>query len=261
VISAQARSRAQDNRVRWDRMSGELTISQVAERTGVPIATIKFYIRAGLLPRPRTRGRTVGRYDAAFVQRLEIIRELRNRHRLSLREIGALLDEMGPGATLAQIELRILGRDRLDAAIDPTHAAPPVSAERLRERSGLDPADIAALTQHGLLTPLKVEGATVYAERDARIAEVVGALRRSGYSEALGFAISDLARYVEALRGIVVREVEQFDRPALRQLPRAEVLRLVEQGVAQIDVLLGLLHKKLLLGAVHDLLAARRSMI
>ena len=65
-----------------ERQPSEWTISEVAERSGVPIATIKFYIREGLLPRPRTAGRTIGRYDAAFMVRLEVIRELRNRWRL-----------------------------------------------------------------------------------------------------------------------------------------------------------------------------------
>jgi DNA-binding transcriptional MerR regulator len=228
----------------------------VAEQTGVPIATIKYYIREKLLPRPRVAGRTVGRYDAAFVQRLELVRELRSRFRLSLREIGTLLSEAGPGTTLTEIELRLLNRERIDGAIDPTHAQPPVPASRLVERSGLPPEDIAELIKCGLLTPIKVDGAFVYAERDARIADVVGALRSSGFNQRLGFAISDLRRYVEALRTLVVREVEQFDDPALSELPRDEMLNLIGQGVAHIDVLLSLLHKKLLLAAVHDRLDA-----
>ncbi|MFO0579567.1 MAG: MerR family transcriptional regulator [Polyangia bacterium] len=234
----------------------EWTISEVALRTGTPIATIKFYIREGLLPRPRTAGRTVGRYDAAFVSRLELVRELRSRFRLSLREIADLLAEAGPGATLTEIELRLRARERLDGAIDPAFAEPPVPHDRLIERASLVPADVADLTRLGLLTPIKVDGAVVYAERDARIAEVVGALRSSGYNERLGFKIANLLRYVEALRALVVREVEQFDNPALRGLPRDEVLRLIGQGVAHVDVLLGLLHKKLLLAAVHDRLEA-----
>jgi DNA-binding transcriptional MerR regulator len=236
----------------------DFSISQVAQRTGVPIATIKFYIREGLLPHPRTPGRTVGRYDERFVTRLEIIRELRSRHRMSLREIAALLLEAGPQASLPDVELRLLAKERLDAAIDPTHALPPVTPERLKERSGLSDEDIAGLTAHGLLTPLKLDGAVVYAERDARIAEVVGALRRSGYHEGLGFRVADLAKYVNAIRALVVSEVEQFDSPKLRTLPRDHVLRLIEQGVSHIDVLLGLLHKKLLLSAVHDRMDAAR---
>ena len=244
------------------REPSEWTISEVAERTGVPIATIKFYIREELLPRPRTAGRTVGRYDSAFVSRLELVRELRNRFRLSLREIATLLQEAGPGASLTELELRLLARERLDGAIDPTHSQPPLLPGRLLERSGLPAADVAELERYGLLTPIKIDGAVVYAERDARIAEVVGALRSSGYNDHLGFSIADLARYVEALRGLVVREVEQFDGPTLRSLPRDQMLRLIGQGVAHVDVLLGLLHKKLLLTAVHDRLdaaAGRRS--
>jgi DNA-binding transcriptional MerR regulator len=233
----------------------------VSEHTGVSIATIKYYIREGLLPRPRIVGRTIGRYDAAFVGRLELIRELQSRHRLPLREIRALLDDAGPGASLADVELRLLGSDRVRqalgaaiGAIDPAHALPPVTAARLRERSGLSEEDIAALVEHGLLSPLLSgpEEAPCYAEGDARIAEVVGALRRSGYHEQLGFTIADLARYVSCLKPLVVQEVEQFDRPALRALQRRDLLRLIEEGVGHIDVLLGLLHKKLLLLAVHE---------
>lgn len=234
----------------------DLSVSQVAERTGVPIATIKYYIREGLLPRPRTEGRTVGRYDEPFIQRLEIIRELRNRRRLSILEIRVLMQQLGENPSLTEVELRLAAQERLDAAIDPTHALPPVPAERLVERSGLQKEDVRALERHGLLTPVRLDGAVVYAERDARIAEVVGALRLSGYNDQLGFTIADLAKYVEGLRAIVVREVEQFDKPELRALRRDLVLQLIEQGVSHIDVLLGLLHKKLLLTAVHDWLDA-----
>lgn len=234
----------------------ERTISEVAALTGVPIATIKFYIREGLLPRPRTTGRTIGRYDTAFVSRLELVRELRNRFRLSLREIAALLKEAGPSATLTELELSLLARERLEGVIDPNFRQPPVTVERLMERSGLDAADVSDLATYGLLTPIRVGGAVVYGEGDARIAEVVGALRSSGYNTHLGFAISDLFRYVEALRKLVVREVEQFDNPKLRDLPRDQITRLIGQGVAHVDVLLGLLHKKLLLAAVHDRLDA-----
>lgn len=235
----------------------ELTISQLAERTGVPIATIKFYIREGLLPRPHVRARTRGCYDESYVTRLETIRELRSRRRLSIREIGALLRELGDHASLTEVEMRLAVRERMDAAIDPTHSLPPVTTELLRQRSGLQQEDIDGLVRHGLLTPVQLDGAVVFAERDARIAEVVGALRSSGYQERLGFTVADLSRYVEVLRPLVVREVEQFDAPALRGLARPDVLRLIEQGLTHIDVLLGLLHKKLLLAAVHDRLDVR----
>lgn len=54
---------------------GELTIDQLAERTGVTVRTIRFYAGRGLLPPPRLRGRT-GYYGPDHLARLELVAEL-----------------------------------------------------------------------------------------------------------------------------------------------------------------------------------------
>lgn len=53
----------------------ELTIDQLAERTGISVRTIRFYAGRGLVGPPRLRGRT-GLYGPAHVARLELIGEM-----------------------------------------------------------------------------------------------------------------------------------------------------------------------------------------
>lgn len=53
----------------------ELTIDQLAERSGVTVRTIRFWAGRGLLPPPVLRGRT-GLYDADHLARLELVSEL-----------------------------------------------------------------------------------------------------------------------------------------------------------------------------------------
>jgi DNA-binding transcriptional MerR regulator len=53
----------------------QLTIDQLAERTGISVRTIRFYAGKGLLPSPRLRGRT-GLYGPEHVFRLELVTEL-----------------------------------------------------------------------------------------------------------------------------------------------------------------------------------------
>lgn len=53
----------------------ELTIDQLAERSGISVRTIRFYSGRGLLPPPRLRGRT-GLYGHEHLARLEMISEL-----------------------------------------------------------------------------------------------------------------------------------------------------------------------------------------
>ncbi|MGH3979148.1 MAG: MerR family transcriptional regulator [Pseudonocardiaceae bacterium] len=56
-------------------MAEQLTIAELAARTGLSVRTIRFYAGLGLIPPPEVRGR-LGLYDARHVARLELVRDL-----------------------------------------------------------------------------------------------------------------------------------------------------------------------------------------
>lgn len=73
-------------------VGGEMTISQVARLIGVRASTLRYYESIGLLPAPkRVSGRR--RYDAAVLQRLEIIRTGQQAG-FTLAELRILFDEV-----------------------------------------------------------------------------------------------------------------------------------------------------------------------
>lgn len=53
-----------------------MRISELSEHTGVPVATIKYYLREGLLPPGEILSRTQARYSEQHVRRLRLIRAL-----------------------------------------------------------------------------------------------------------------------------------------------------------------------------------------
>lgn len=65
-------------------------IHQLAQRAGVSVRTVRFYIDEGLLPPPPTRGRYAV-YGDDYLERLELIRLLKARF-LPLKEIRARLE-------------------------------------------------------------------------------------------------------------------------------------------------------------------------
>src|SRR6478609_7810043 len=67
-------------------------MAELSSRSGVPRETIHFYLREGLLPRPRKAGRTVAYYDEEHLSRLKLIRTLREEKYLPLAVIRRLLD-------------------------------------------------------------------------------------------------------------------------------------------------------------------------
>lgn len=69
-------------------------MSEVRARTGTPPATVHHYLRLGLLPAPVRAARNRFVYDERHVQRLRLIRLLRDRRRLPLRAIADVLPEL-----------------------------------------------------------------------------------------------------------------------------------------------------------------------
>lgn len=53
-----------------------MRISELSQRSGVPVATIKYYRREGLLPEGRALNPTTVEYDEEHLQRLRLIRSL-----------------------------------------------------------------------------------------------------------------------------------------------------------------------------------------
>ena len=68
-----------------------MKMSQLAEASGLPISTIKFYISQGLLPRPEKAKPNVAYYDEAFLKRLLIIKSMRAED-LSVKSMKSILD-------------------------------------------------------------------------------------------------------------------------------------------------------------------------
>ncbi len=129
-------------------MADELTIAELATRTGISVRTIRFYAGLGLIAPPEVRGR-LGLYDERHVARLELVRDLQ-----------------GLGFTLAAIEgylARIpLDRSPEDLALHRALLAPwlpeepeTVSKAELDARAGrtVDGEELARLVTLGVIRP------------------------------------------------------------------------------------------------------------
>ena len=77
-------------------------INQLAERAGVTVRTIRYYVNEGLLPPPQTKGR-YSAYDEDYLYRIKLIKFYKESY-LPLSRIRELLDEMSPEEIRAAVE-------------------------------------------------------------------------------------------------------------------------------------------------------------
>lgn len=77
-----------------------MRMSQLAERTGLSIATLKYYLREGLLHPGEAQGATRAAYDEGHVERVRLVRTLIDVGGLSLERVKTVVEalEHPPGS-------------------------------------------------------------------------------------------------------------------------------------------------------------------
>ncbi|RYP88898.1 MerR family transcriptional regulator [Nocardioides guangzhouensis] len=71
-----------------------MRISKLSELAGLPVGTVKFYLRTGLLHPGRATSATQAQYNDSHVERLKLIRALLEVGRLPLADIQRVFDAM-----------------------------------------------------------------------------------------------------------------------------------------------------------------------
>jgi len=215
---------------------GRLKISELAEEAGVPVATVRHYLREGLLPEGEKTSRNMAYYAPELVERIRLIKQLQEERFMPLRVIGELLerDDGDPDKLRAELE----ASDRVyELAIG--DLGEPVDGAELAARTGVPAEVIAALEEVDVIGP----GEGGYSDADARIVEAIGRFRAGGYDESIGFTVHDAARFLEPLEQLAGRELTML---ADKLVGRHEPQRVVELYEAGVDPL------RSLIAAMHD---------
>jgi DNA-binding transcriptional MerR regulator len=97
-----------------------MRMSELAESSGVSVATIKFYLREGLLAPGAPMSKTQSEYDETHLERLRLIRALRDVANLSIAAIGAVLRAVDDDETTLT---QLLGTTQLAVAGGSTQAS------------------------------------------------------------------------------------------------------------------------------------------
>ena len=71
-----------------------MLVSELAERADLPVATVKYYLRAGLLPPGRITGPRSAEYDESHLRRLHILRALREVGGVPVSSLQGIVDAL-----------------------------------------------------------------------------------------------------------------------------------------------------------------------
>ncbi len=213
-----------------------LKIGELAKSAGVPIATVKFYVREGLIRPARKTGRTMSWYAAGSVAKVRAIKALQQEQFLPLDVIrdslagdAAATDDLTAAAAITKVLER--------------HTGPKTRTREELIARGVSAKELDWLAAAGLARPA-ADG--TYRGDDLVLLATLGAARKAGITaEMLPFSI--LGEYVVALRALIEVELRLFREGVLPRAKKEEVSRVTTAATELSERLVVVMRRKLLL--------------
>ena len=221
-------------------------MSVFARRSGVPVPTIKHYVRERLLPEPVRTSRNMAYYDAALVPRVKAIKRLQATLHLPLHVIRDVLDRIEDDELPGDIAVEAtIGR--VLAELSPRETV--TRSELLA--GGVEPSELALFAGLGIVTPTTRDDDELYAGDDVALLRLLAEARRAGLSSSM-LPPEILGAYVSALRELVRVELQMF-RAGVVPTAGKDLAKLTEVATTLSERLVVLLRRKLLLPTLHTL--------
>jgi DNA-binding transcriptional MerR regulator len=228
----------------------EMRIDDLAKKASVPTRTIRYYTQQGLLNPPALKGR-VGFYDERHLERLRLIKELKEKRFLPLGVIKSVIRHYESGSDLETMlaPLDIVFRPRWDAT-EPTE----LTRSQVAKQAGVSEKVVDAAEEMGFLFPTKRGRERRYTADDVHMLAVAKRWLDLGIPRELG------RLYRDSLEEISQLQVRAFNDSIVAPVAKQHLSdgkareQLVEgyQAMASVfEELVGLLHRKMLQKAVE----------
>jgi DNA-binding transcriptional MerR regulator len=228
--------------------NGLLKMRELSEASGVSSATIKHYLREGLLPEPVRTSRNMAYYPPEFVDRIRLIKQLQEERFMPLKLIKDVIDKDPDRARrLVELEDRVL--ERALAEEGPKR----VSAAELRRLYDIPKEALDRLVELGVLTPTS----RGFGRNDVRIVEAIARFRAGGVDERIGFTVYDTLRYKRALDELVKEEVHVILDRLAGEMDAEAAADVISGSAEPLEELMRALHSKAMVAELERQRAAR----
>lgn len=198
-----------------------MKISELVKRTGVPKETIHFYIREGLLRKPRKSGVNIADYHEGYVEQIQLIKDLRDNYYLPIPEIKKIIKNFKKQSpadqAISQFHSKYLRP--LDLLLSSSIAG----SDAFRESTGLSRKWLANMEKWGVITADYENGEPVYSPDDVIIGRLLVDMDNLGFGPKDGYDPRDLKGIVDFIRNYINGGHNKYQETYLEKLKSADI--------------------------------------
>jgi DNA-binding transcriptional MerR regulator len=232
-----------------------MKISQLVKRTGVPKETIHFYIREGLLRKPRKSVVNAAEYNESYVDQIRLIKDLRDNYYLPIPEIKKIVKDFKKLSPSDQAVSQFYSRFFRPA--DRLLAKEVVGKEAFREATGLGFKWLNKAEEWGVITPEICNGEVIYSPDDQAVGKLMVDMDRIGFGPKDGFDPEDLRHIAEFVKKYVVTAFKKYYHNSLEKLTSKEYVERASQFHEAISLFFYHLYRKFAREATRSLVESR----
>jgi DNA-binding transcriptional MerR regulator len=175
-----------------------MKIGELVKQTGVPKETIHFYIREGLLRKPRKAASNVADYTPAHVEKILLIKELRENYYLPIPEIKKVLKQLKKQSPAEQAVSQL--HHRYFRPLERLLIREIVGEEAFCEATGIGRKWLSKMQEWGIIAFRLRDGERVYSQDDVIIGRLVVDMDRLGFGPKDGYDPEDLKQVADFIR-------------------------------------------------------------
>jgi len=198
-----------------------MKISELAERTRVPKETIHYYLREGVLRKPRKSGKNIADYNENYVEQIRIIKQLQEHYFLPLSVIKKIIRRHLKQTASEKYSLNFLSE--YFRPLDRLIAAPVTGRQAFRETTGLSKKWMGKFEEWGVIGFEMHEGHPVYTTDDVILGKLVVSMDHLGFGPKDGYNPEDLRVIADFVRDYVNKSQRNFYQTSLERLSPEEI--------------------------------------
>ena len=227
-----------------------MKLRELVKATGVSRETIQFYLRDGILPKPRKKEKNQADYDESYIELIRFIKELQDNHFLPLSVIKKILKRQKKASASEERIFRL--ESEFFSPVDQFLAKETTGEEAFRAATGLGPKWLEKAERWGIITPDIRNGDKVYSVEDVSIGRLMVEMDRAGFGPKDGFDPEALKHFGDLLEGIMERFQHKYAEMYSEKLSPEEFMDLGNRGLDLMGLYFYLRYRKLARKGAED---------
>ncbi len=220
-----------------------MKISELTRRTGVSKETIHYYIREGVLKKPRKTGKNTADYDDSFVDQIRTIKALRENYFLPIPVIKKLIKKHQKRSRTEQSSFQFLSE--YFRPLDQLFFSEVTGKAAFLKATGMSEPWFDKMRQWGVITSEQRDGEDFFSQENVIIGKLLVDMDSIGIGPRAGFDPEELKHFTDLFRKMVANNLEQSIKVGWDKMSPDELRRKGSQSTEVMSLFFYHMYRKL----------------